>query len=79
MVRVGLCGDSGTRAVAGCSGGGGGSDTPTATTGQAVASTTDAAGDLLSYTADAQSLALTKQNGWVVEMLPLTTRINFAA
>jgi uncharacterized protein DUF4382 len=66
-------------AVAGCSGGGGGgSDTPTATTGQAVVSMTDAAGDFLSYTVDVQSLTLTKQNGSVVETLPLTTRVNFA-
>jgi len=65
-------------AVTGCSGGGGGSDTPTATTGQAVVSMTDAAGDFLSYTVDVQSLTLTKQNGSVVETLPLTTRVNFA-
>ena len=61
--------------VAGCSGGGSGSD---ATTGQALVSLTDAAGDFLSYTVDVQSLTLTKLNGSVVETLPLTTRVNFA-
>lgn len=65
-------------AVAGCSSGGSGSDAATATTGQALVSLTDAAGDFLSYTVDVQSLTLTKQNGSVVETLPLTTRVNFA-
>ena len=66
--------------MAGCSGGGdGGSGTTgSATTGQALVSMTDAAGDFLSYTVDVQSLTLTKQNGSVVETLPLTTRVNFA-
>jgi hypothetical protein len=63
--------------AAGCSGGGS-SDAPTATTGQAIVSLTDAAGDFLSYTVDVESLTLTKQNGSVVETLPLTTRVNFA-
>ena len=65
-------------AVAGCSSGGSGSDAANATTGQALVSLTDAAGDFLSYTVDVQSLTLTKLNGAVVETLPLTTRVNFA-
>jgi hypothetical protein len=39
---------------------------------------TDAAGDFLSYTVDVESLTLTKQNGAVVETLPLKTRVDFA-
>jgi hypothetical protein len=46
--------------------------------GQALVSLTDAAGDFLSYTVDVQSLTLTKRDGTVVETLPLTTRVNFA-
>jgi hypothetical protein len=62
-----------------CSGGGtGGSGAPTANTGQALISVTDAAGDFHSYAVDVQSLTLTRQDGTVVETLPLTTRINFA-
>jgi hypothetical protein len=68
--------------VAGCSGGGdtgsGNSSTASATNGQALVSMTDAAGDFLSYAVDVQSLTLTKQDGTVVETLPLTTRVNFA-
>lgn len=65
--------------VAGCSGGGDeGSATPAAATGQALVSLTDAAGDFLTYAVDVQSLTLTKQDGTVVETLPLTTRVNFA-
>ncbi len=62
-----------------CSGGGtGGSGAPTANTGQALISVTDAAGDFLSYAVNVQSLTLTRLDGTVVETLPLTTRINFA-
>ncbi len=62
-----------------CTGGGtGGSGAPTANTGQALISVTDAAGDFLSYAVDVQSLTLTRLDGTVVETLPLTTRINFA-
>lgn len=64
--------------AAGCSGGDGGTGTPAATTGQALVSLTDAAGDFLSYTVDVQSLTLTRRDGTVVETLPLTTRVNFA-
>jgi len=68
--------------LAGCSGGGdsgsGTGSTASATNGQALVSMTDAAGDFLSYAVDVQSLTLTRQDGTVVETLPLTTRINFA-
>lgn len=64
-------------ALASCSSGG---DSGTANTanGQAMISMTDAGGDFLSYTVDVESLTLTKQNGAVIETLPLTTRVNFA-
>ena len=75
---VWACVMTGGLAVAGCSSGGSGSDAASATTGQALVSLTDAAGDFLSYTVDVQSLTLTKLNGSVVETLPLTTRVNFA-
>ena len=65
--------------AAGCSGGGdGGSGMASATSGQAMVSLTDAAGDFLSYTVDVQSLTLTRRDGTVVETLPLTTRVNFS-
>ncbi len=66
--------------VSGCNGGGDGGAAPTAaaTSGQALVSLTDAAGDFLAYTVDVHSLTLTKQNGTVVETLPLATRVNFA-
>lgn len=66
--------------MGGCSGGGDGGSgaTATPTTGQALVSLTDAAGDFLSYTVDVQSLTLTKQDGTLVETLPLATRVDFA-
>ena len=63
--------------LAACSGGGD-SGTASATSGQAIISMTDAAGDFLSYAVDVESLTLTKQNGAIVETLPLKTRVNFA-
>ncbi len=39
---------------------------------------TDADGDFLSYTVDVVSLKLKRPNGTIVEMLPATTRIDFA-
>src|SRR5689334_13798684 len=66
----------------GCSSGGdsgaGSSGTGAAATGQALVSITDAAGDFISYAVDVKSLTLTKQDGAVVETLPLTTRVNFS-
>jgi hypothetical protein len=73
------CALSALLAFVSCTGGGtGGTGAPTASTGQALISVTDAAGDFLSYTVNVQSVTLTKQDGTVVETLPLTTRINFA-
>ncbi|HTL62106.1 MAG TPA: hypothetical protein VL261_10710 [Nitrospira sp.] len=63
---------------AACSGGGTGGSGAPAAQGQALVSVTDAPGDFLSYTMNVQSLTLTRQDGTVVETLPLTTRINFA-
>ncbi|MBU6432432.1 MAG: metallophosphoesterase [Nitrospirae bacterium] len=77
--QVVLCVLVATLSFVGCSGGGtGGSGAPTANTGQALISVTDAAGDFLSYVVNVQSLTLTRQDGTEVETLPLTTRINFA-
>jgi hypothetical protein len=64
--------------IAGCSSSGDSGNASSPTTGQALVSVTDAAGDFISYTVDVQSLTLTKQDGAVVETLPLTTRVNFA-
>ena len=67
--------------LTGC-GGGGSSDstgeTGTDESGRLVIGVTDAPGDFSSYTVDVVSLTLTKQNGAVVDTLPLNTRIDFA-
>jgi hypothetical protein len=77
--QVLLCALLTTLSFVTCSGGGtGGSGAPTANTGQALISVTDAAADFLSYAVNVQSLTLTRLDGTVVETLPLTTRINFA-
>jgi hypothetical protein len=77
--QVLLCALLTTLSFVSCSGGGtGGTGAPMANTGQALISVTDAAGDFLSYAVNVQSLTLTRQDGTVVETLPLTTRINFA-
>jgi hypothetical protein len=73
-----LCALIATLSFVSCTGGGTGGSGATANTGQALISVTDAAGDFLSYAVNVQSLTLTKQDGAVVETLPLTTRINFA-
>jgi hypothetical protein len=69
--------------LAGCGGGTSSSDDSSSETdsqerGELVIGLTDAAGDFSSYTVDVISLTLTKQNGAVVETLPLNTRIDFA-
>lgn len=46
--------------------------------GQVVIGLTDAKGDFSSYTVDVTALTLTKANGAVVNVLPLTTRVDFA-
>ncbi|RLW68057.1 MAG: hypothetical protein B6D71_14990, partial [gamma proteobacterium symbiont of Stewartia floridana] len=67
--------------LTGC-GGGSSSDSTgesgTEESGRLVIGVTDAPGDFSSYTVDVISLTLTKQNGAVVDTLPLNTRIDFA-
>ena len=75
--------------LAACSGGGGGSS-PAASTGTGCSSgssaecsslmvaLSDADGDFVSYSVDVQSIALRRTNGSTVEMLPATTRVDFA-
>lgn len=50
----------------------------TGSSGEVVIGLTDAEGDYASYTVDVQSLTLTKQDGTVVETLPINTRVDFA-
>ena len=50
----------------------------TSETGDLVVSLTDAQGDFATYTVDVQSLTLTRANGAVVNVVPETTRIDFA-
>lgn len=65
--------------LSGCSGG---SETEVSTAatgdGEVIIGLTDAEGDFLSYTVDVTSITLTRQDGAVVETLPLTTRVDFA-
>ncbi len=62
--------------LGGCSGSGsGGSD---AEDGTLVIGLTDAEGDFLRYEVDVVSLTLTKQNGAVVDALPVETRVDFS-
>ena len=72
-------------ALTGCGGSGG--SAPTAQTGGCAAATdcgtllvglTDADGDFVSYSVDVLSLTLQRANGAAVEMLPATTRVDFA-
>ncbi len=46
--------------------------------GELFVGITDAPGDFLKYSIDVQSLTLTRDNGDIVETLPLSTRIDFA-
>lgn len=48
------------------------------TSGDVVIGLTDAPGDFVTYTVDVVSLTLTKQNGAVVNALPLETRVDFS-
>jgi hypothetical protein len=72
--------------LAGCSGSGGGSSSanssPSACTdstcGTLLVGVRDADGDFISYSVDVQSVTLKRANGATVEMLPATTRIDFA-
>ncbi|HXC59670.1 MAG TPA: hypothetical protein VN645_10165, partial [Steroidobacteraceae bacterium] len=71
-------GGGGTSATAG---GGGGSSPGTSSCGSdcgtAMITVTDAAGDFLDYTVDITSLQLKKANGTMVQVLPVTSRIDF--
>jgi len=53
-------------------------ETENTETGELSIELTDAKGDFVSYTVDILALSLTKQNGSIVEVLPETTRIDFA-
>lgn len=71
--------------LAGCGGGGGSSGpaapSPTGSTpenGRLIIGLTDAEGDFLVYDVTVESLILHRQNGDVVEALPLATRVDFA-
>ena len=56
----------------------GGCSSNSDSSGEVVIGLTDAEGDFASYTVDVQSLTLTRQDGVVVETLPLNTRVDFA-
>lgn len=72
--------------LAGCSGSGGGGSATAGSSGSSCGSScgtlmvgvTDAEGDFLNYSVDVQSVTLQRQNGATVELLPATTRIDFA-
>jgi len=63
--------------ITGCSSGGSAQIAPL-DEGDIVVSLTDAEGDFVNYTVDVLSLNLTKANGAVVQVLPVSTRIDFA-
>ena len=71
-------------AVGACGGGGGGSSAAAPVgaaspdVGQLIVGVTDAEGDFLVYDVAIDALTLTRQNGDVVEALPIETRVNFA-
>lgn len=77
-----------TLLIAGCGGGGSTTEsalTPTppvaaapSQTGEIMIGITDAEGDFVTYAVDVLSISLARQNGDVVEALPLSTRVNFA-
>jgi Na+-transporting NADH:ubiquinone oxidoreductase subunit NqrC len=46
--------------------------------GELIIGLTDAEGDFISYTVDVESITLTKANGTIVHVLPITTRVDFA-
>ena len=78
----------GALALAGCGGSGGGGSSVTANTsssactrstcGTLMVGVTDADGDFINYSVDVLSISLKRQNGTTVEMLPQTTRVDFA-
>jgi hypothetical protein len=66
--------------LSGCSesGGGGSAGPESSESGQVVIGLTDAESDFVKYEIDVVSLTLTKQNGAVVDALPMATRVDFA-
>ena len=69
--------------LAGCGGSGsepaaGNPPAPTSDTGTLLVSITDADGDFVSYSVDVLSVTLERRGGGTVEVLPATTRIDFA-
>jgi len=70
--------------LAGCGGSSGSSDspqtpnTPTASTGTLLISVTDADGIFVSYSVDVLSVTLQRRGGGTVDVLPASTRIDFA-
>jgi hypothetical protein len=67
--------------LSGCSGSGDSTATPappTPDTGTLLVSMTDADGDFVSYSVDVLSVTLERRGGGTVEVLPTTTRIDFA-
>ena len=68
--------------LAACGGGGGGSDDGSSSgsndDGELTIALTDAPGDFETYAVDVVSLKLTRQDGAVIETLPLTPRVDFA-
>jgi hypothetical protein len=69
--------------LAGCSRSGGSASTqnprpPAADTGTLLVSITDADGDFVGYSVDVLSIILQRRGGGTVEVLPATTRIDFA-
>ncbi len=59
--------------MSGCGGG-----AATGDSGQLLVSLTDADGDFIAYEVDVESLQLTHRDGTVVEVLPISTRVDFA-
>ncbi|MGD8559673.1 MAG: hypothetical protein PVF34_09685 [Gammaproteobacteria bacterium] len=46
--------------------------------GELIVGLTDAEGDFISYTVDVTAITLTRANGNVIDVLPLTTRVDFS-
>jgi hypothetical protein len=74
------CGPGGG-SMGGGSTGGGGLATPQACTtncGGALVTLTDAPGAFISYIVNVESLQLTRSDGTVVQMVPVSTQVDFA-
>ena len=64
--------------ISGCGQGENDTDVNQNDTGELIIGLTDAEGDFVSYTVDVKSITLTKANGTIVHVLPVTTRVDFA-